>query len=80
MIHMLLHMSFNCMSEGLFVCLYIACIHVIHSFSALDEPSEEGEAPDVAEMPIDLDIEVESVGLDENEIEQLRQDTRYSLE
>ena len=46
--------------------------------SALDEP-EDGEQPDIAEMPIDLDIEVESVGLDDNEIEQLRQDTRWVL-
>ena len=53
------------------------CKHIfVCSLSALDEPSEDGESPDVAEMPIDLDIEVESVGLDENEIEQLRQDTR----
>lgn len=45
------------------------------TFSALDEP-EDGVQLDVAEIPIDLDIEVESVGLDDNEIEQLRQDTR----
>ena len=43
--------------------------------SALDE-LEEGEPSDIAEIPIDLDIEVDSVGLDENEIEHLRQDTR----
>ena len=49
-----------------------------HEFtdSALLDESEDGELPDIAEMPIDLDIEVESVGLDENEIEHLRQDTR----
>ena len=66
-----------------FVCckytnMYHTCIHIfLYLLSALDEPSEDGESPDVAEMPIDLDIEVESVGLDENEIEQLRQDTRW---
>ena len=54
--------------------LHVCFLYIL--FSALDEPSEDGESPDIAEMPIDLDIEVESVGLDENEIEQLRQDTR----
>lgn len=43
--------------------------------SALDEP-EEGEVSDIAEIPTNLDIEVESLGLDENEVEQLRKDTR----
>ena len=50
--------------------VFLFCI-----YSALDEP-EDGEQTDIAEMPIDLDIEVVSVGLDDNEIEQLRQDTR----
>ena len=36
-----------------------------------------GEQPDTAEMPVDLDIEVEAMALDENELEHLRQDTRY---
>lgn len=50
-------------------------IHTCILSSALDE-AEDGVQPDVAEIPIDLDIEVESVGLDDNEIEQLRHDTR----
>ena len=35
-----------------------------------------GEQSDTAELPVDLDIEVEAMALDENELEQLRQDTR----
>ena len=40
--------------------------------------SEEGESStsDVAEMPADLDIEVEAVALDEYELESLRSDTK----
>ena len=61
----------SCTHHTPFAC---TCIYMFTP-SALDEP-EDGELPDIAEMPIDLDIEVESVGLDENEIEHLRQDTR----
>ena len=67
-------------NSSTFTCVvFVCCMYTnmfCYSLSALDEPSEDGESPDIAEMPIDLDIEVESVGLDENEIEQLRQDTR----
>ena len=37
---------------------------------------EEGETGDVAEMPADLDIEVEAVAMDEYEQEVLRGDTK----
>ena len=37
---------------------------------------EEGETGDVAEMPADLDIEVEPVAMDEYEQEVLRADTK----
>lgn len=43
-------------------------------FSALGD--ESCESPDVAEMPVNLDIEVEAVPLDEHDIEHLRMDTR----
>ena len=42
--------------------------------SGLDD--DLGEQPDTAELPVDLDIEVEAMALDENELEHLRQDTR----
>lgn len=42
--------------------------------SALDEDVTSTE---VAEMPVQLDIEVEPVALDDDEIDHLRQDTRY---
>lgn len=35
-----------------------------------------GEIPEVAEMPVNLDIEVEAVPLDEHDIERLRMETR----
>ncbi len=35
--------------------------------------------PEVAEMPISLDIEVEAVPLDEHDVEHLRTDTRYRI-
>lgn len=41
---------------------------------------EEGETGDVAEMPADLDIEVEAVAMDEYEQEVLRGDTKYLYE
>ena len=37
--------------------------------------TDEGEVPEVAEMPVSLDIEVESVALDEHDLEHLRKDT-----
>ena len=46
--------------------------------SALDDDS--GEQQEIAELPIDLDIEVEAVALDDTEIDQLRQDTQYAVE
>ena len=45
------------------------------SHSGLDD-DDMGEQSDTAELPVDLDIEVEAMALDENELEQLRQDTR----
>lgn len=45
------------------------------SYSGLDD-DDMGEQSDTAELPVDLDIEVEAMALDENELEQLRQDTR----
>lgn len=44
--------------------------------SALDEDVTSTE---VAEMPVQLDIEVEPVALDDDEIDHLRQDTRYCM-
>lgn len=38
---------------------------------------ENGEQQEVAEMPINLDVEVESVALDEHDLEHLRMETRY---
>ena len=46
--------------------------------SALED--DMGEQPDTAEMPVDLDIEVEAMALDENELEHLRQDTSHMYE
>ena len=37
---------------------------------------ESSDGPEVAEMPINLDIEVEAVPLEEYDIEHLRLDTR----
>jgi len=47
--------------------------------SGLDD-DDMGEQSDTAELPVDLDIEVEAMALDENELEQLRQDTSYMYE
>ena len=52
-------------------------IDVLLPCSGLGDDS--GEIPEVAEMPVDLDIEVEAVPLDEHDIEHLRMDTRSVL-
>ena len=65
--------------------LYYSSVHLSVHFSllpfSLPLPSHSAfddgirEQPHTAEMAVDLDIEVEALLLDENEMEQLRQDT-----
>ena len=73
----LLHCVSVCSCDA-FVCQcahsILLCVCVLTPCSALDE--DDGENPEVAEMPVNLDIEVEAVPLEEHEREQLRTDTR----
>lgn len=64
--------------QGTVVTLKKTCTETsVIATSALDDDS--GEQQEIAELPIDLDIEVEAVALDDTEIDQLRQDTQYML-
>ncbi len=66
---------------GEYVCVCVCCDCTPYGMTVLCSGlgDDNGEIPEVAEMPVNLDIEVEAVPLDEHDIEHLRMDTRSVL-